>query len=293
MATIKYLLQSESENSPIYMRLSIDKSKSIKRKTGLYINHKDWSKSSGLPKQNETSSKELTSKLRKLKNVILDKLNDANSQGETINGDWLIYQIDLYFKRISQNNQSELVTDAIQNIIDNAHLRDNTKGGVGLSQSRINAYKRLSELFNDFQGRKNHKVKELTKKTFDDFKKWLIDKKNYAPTYTFKKLSDLKSVCKEARSQGIEISNELDDIKTKQVSAYDDDMNVITLNLDEIEQIEEAKLINEAHINARKWLILACFTGQRGEDLTKRIISKNFERYGDEYIIKIKQQKGL
>lgn len=292
MATIKYLLQSQSENSPIYMRLSIDKSKSLKRKTGLYINHKDWSKSSGFPKQNETNNKALTSKLRKLSDAILDKLNDSNSAGESINGDWLIYQIDLHFKRISQNNQSELVTDIIQSIVDNAHLRDNSKGGIGLSQSRINSYKRLSGLFKEFQGRKNHKIKELNKKTFDDFKKWLIDKKKYAATYTFKKLSDLKSVCKEARSQGIEISGELDDIKTKQVSAYDDDMNVITLNLDEITQIENAKLINEALINARKWLILACFTGQRGEDLTRRIIAKNFERYGDGYIIKIKQQKG-
>ena len=51
-------------------------------------------------------------------------------------------------------------------------------------------------------------------------------------------------------------------------------------------------LLNEAHINARKWLILACYTGQRGEDLIKRVIDKNFEKYGNDLIIKIKQQKG-
>ncbi|WP_242084240.1 phage integrase SAM-like domain-containing protein [Aestuariivivens sediminis] len=292
MATIKYLLQSKSNHSPIYMRLSISKSKSLKRKTGLFIDHRRWSPSSGLPKQNETSNKALISKLRKLSNVILEKLNDANANGEVVDGNWLVYQIDLYFKRISVNNRSELITDIIQNIVDNAHLRNNAKGGIGLSQSRINSYKRLSELFKEFQGRKHHKVKELNKKVFNEFKKWLMDNQNYSPTYTFKKLSDLKSVCKEARNQGIEISNELDGIKTKQVSAYDDDMDVITLNFEEIEKIEKAKLINEAHVNARKWLILACYTGQRGRDLIDRIRAKNFEKYGEGYIIKIKQQKG-
>jgi len=292
MATIKYLIQSKSESSPIYLRLSINKNKSLKRKTGLSIDAKKWSKSSGLPKQNDTTNKSILSDLRKLTKVIHDKLNDANSEGIEINGDWLLYNIDLSFKRISETNQSEIVTDVIQGIVDTAHLRDNSKGGIGLSQSRKNSYSRLSELFTEFQGRKRYKIKELNKKLFDDFKKWLFDNKSYAPTYTFKKLADLKTVCKEARAHGIETSTEINDIKTKQISAYEEDMDVIFLTLEEIEQIEEANLISKAHVNARKWLILACFTGQRGGDLTKRITTKNFEKYNNGYIIKIKQEKG-
>jgi hypothetical protein len=292
MATIKYILQSQSDNSPIYLRLSIDRNNSTKRKTGIYINSKDWSKPTGMPKQNSASNKAITSSLRKLKDYVLDKFNNDNSSGITIEGDWLKYQIDLYFKRISVSNQSELVTDAIQSIIDTADLRDNAKGGIGLSKARVTSYNRLKSLFKKFQGSKKYKIKELDKNLFEDFKKWLLLKNKYSSTYSFKKLSDLKTVCKDARSKGIETSVELTDIKTKQVTAYDDDMEVITLTFDDIEKIEKAKLISDKHINARKWLIVACFTGQRGKDLTERIIAKNFQQYGDNLIIKIKQQKG-
>ena len=51
MATIKYIIQSNSNASPIYLRLSISKNKSLKRKTGLNIDSKKWSVTKGLPKQ--------------------------------------------------------------------------------------------------------------------------------------------------------------------------------------------------------------------------------------------------
>jgi len=34
MATIKYLLQSKLDNAPIYLRLSLGRSNTLKRKTG-------------------------------------------------------------------------------------------------------------------------------------------------------------------------------------------------------------------------------------------------------------------
>ena len=89
-----------------------------------------------------------------LRKVIHDKLNDANSNGKEISGDWLSYHIDLHFRRISESNLSEITTDVIQQIIDTSHLRENSKGGIGLSRSRINSYKGLLGFFKAFQGRK-------------------------------------------------------------------------------------------------------------------------------------------
>ncbi len=288
MATIKYILQSKKDNAPIYLRLSLGRKKDIFRKTGLSINPNDWSTATRLPKQNNPANKNLATKLRKLENHVYDKLNHATD----INGDWLFNQIEVFFGRVSDNNKSSLVIDAIKSIVDTAHIRDNGKGGVGLSTCRINAYKRLSELFNDFQENKNYTIPQLDKAVFDNFKKWMLDKKSYSPTYSFKKLSDLKTVCRDARSNGIETSMELNDIKTKQISAYDDDMDVIILTPNEIDRIEQTNLDSEALINARKWLILACFTGQRGQSLTTRIKKENFEKYGADLVIKIRQKKG-
>jgi integrase len=292
MATIKFLLQSKSESASIYLRLSLNQYTSFKRKTGLSVNAKDWISKKGLPKQNTATNKNLTTDLEELRNHLLKQINSANSNAEVITGDWLFHNIEVFFKRASNSKHSELVIDAIQNIINTAHIRDNGKGGIGLSKCRVNAYKRLLVLFNEFQNNNNYKVSQLDKSFFDKLKKWLLDKKAYSATYSFKKLSDLKTVCKDARSNGIETSSELNDIKTKQVATYDDDMEVIILTPTEIKKIEKATLTREALINARKWLILACYTGQRGQSLTTRVKKENFEHYGADLVIKIRQKKG-
>ena len=292
MATIKFILQSKSESSPIYLRLSINRNTSYKRKTGLLIDFKAWSNKSGFPKQNDADKKNLATKLRKLETFVIDRLNNVSNHDDEVNGNWLLHQIDLFFGRASDNLNSDIVVDVIQTIVDTAHTRDNGKGGVGLSKSRVGSYLRLSELFNEFQNYKTITINQLDKVVFESFKKWLLDNKKYSPTYSFKKLSDLKTVCKDARSYGIETSSDLNDIKTRQVSAYDDDMNVIILTPSEIKKIENVTLTRDALINARKWLILACYTGQRGKSLTTRIKAENFEKFGADLVIKIKQKKG-
>ena len=61
MATIKYLLQSKLDNAPIYLRLSLGRSNTLKRKTGLSISPKKWSYKNGFPKQNYSDEKNITS----------------------------------------------------------------------------------------------------------------------------------------------------------------------------------------------------------------------------------------
>jgi integrase len=291
MSKIKFILRTKKENAPIYLRLTLGRNKDIFRKTGLTINPDEWSTKTKLPKQTNSTNKNISTKLQKLSTFIFEKLNETNNN-DLINGDWLFHQIEVFFKRIREDKKSELITDAIQKIIDEAHTRDNGKNGIGLSNCRINGYKRLKVLFQNFEQKEKLNIKDLDRMKFDDFRKWLLDKNGYSPSYSLKKLSDLKTVCKDARSNGIETSIELNDIKTKQISSYDDDMDVITLTLDEIERIENTKLTKEALINARKWLILACYTGQRGQALTTRLKKENFEKYGSDLIIKIRQKKG-
>jgi len=99
MATIKFILQSKSESAPIYLRLSLGKDNSIKRKIGLNINPKNWSRVTGLPLQNYADEKNLTTELLDLKTFIIKKLNVANSNGVEVAGEWLTAQIDINFNR--------------------------------------------------------------------------------------------------------------------------------------------------------------------------------------------------
>lgn len=286
MATIKYRLHSKSRSAQIYLRLSISRAKYFQRKTGLSIDAKNWSKATGFPKQNDAENKNLTSDLRDLSKYILDKLNDANGNGIEVSGDWLSYNIDLHFKRINESNKSELLTDAIQSIIDTADVRANAKGGIGLSKSRINSYVSLKNILKEYQKNNRFKVKDVNVKFAYDFLKYLLHKENYSKSYALKKITDLKTVCYNAEFDGIETSRQLKKIKSSR--GIND--NVIYLTPLELDKIKNASIPNESLQNARKWLLLGCNLGQRGGDLLNLTESNFVVRNGLE-VIELKQQK--
>ena len=286
MATIKFILQGKSLNSSIYLRLSISKFKTFKRKTGLGINPKNWSTETGLPKQNNADNKNLLTKLKGLETKIHQRLNDAHSNGVEVTPDWLSYQIDLHFERISENKQSELLTDAIQNLIDTAETRRNAKGDIGLSKSRVNSYTSLKNMITNYQNGISYKVKDVNINFSNEFLKYLIYDKKYSKNYAIKKIADLKTVCYDAETNGIEVNPQFKRIESAKVK----NENVIYLTPSELEKIENADIKNEALQNARKWLLLGCNIGQRGGDLLS-ITEKNFVTRNGYEVIELQQQK--
>lgn len=295
MATTNFLYRSTKQKAPLTLRLLFrlnEKDFVFSTKTNFEVEKDYWKKHLKNTKDAEIKTKQLRVKneLQKIENFVLDAFRGSNINN--ISKKWLIDCVHLYYNPPSEQNQSDTLTDVIQQIINEAPTRENGKGGIGLGSSRVNAYKRLMKLFNEFQGNKKHKVKDLNNNKFNDFKNWLLVEKKYSPTYSLKKISDLKGICKHARAKGYHVSIDLDSIKSKQVSAYDDDMDVITLSIQDIEKIEKITLSKEALINARKWLILSCYTGQRGQALTTRVKKENFQSYGEDLIIKIIQVKG-
>jgi integrase len=296
MATIKFLLQGTKNNTPIYLRLSLGRSKeastdekpkylSFKRKVGININPKEWGKK-GFPKQNNPENKNTTTQLQKLETFVFEKLNTANSNAEVVNGDWLQFQIDLFFNRVNENNESDLLIDAIQSVIDCAEIRKNAKGGVGLSRSRINSYKALKKTIIEYQGSKSIKVKDVNIKFANELLMHLLNDKGYQKSYAMKKIADLKTVCYNAESNGIETNPRLKNIEsTKTTSEY-----IIYLTPNELKQIEETTLLSKALQNARKWLLLGCNIGQRGGDLLELNENNFVDRNGLE-VIELKQQK--
>lgn len=290
MASITFEVLSNSQTAPIYLRLSVKRGVTPRTKTGLYINSKEWSKDTKLPKQTKSTNKNITTDLIKLKVFILEKLNQSVLEGDKIDKQWLEHYIDVFFNRIDENKTQTKVTYWIDYIIKNASLMENTKGGYGLSKSRVKAYNSLLKRFTEYQKNKTINIKDLDKNGFNDFKIWLFDIKKYSPSSAIKFLTDLQKVVRVA-SEFTTIAENFHSIKFKKVSTYDDDMNVITLSLNEIHRIKDLTLTNESYINARKWLILACFTAQRGGALLDRIKKENFHFYGKDLIISIKQKK--
>ena len=284
MATVKFQVLSNSSNSSIYMRLSLGRGKTPRCKTGLSISSLQWSSAKGLPKQTSASNKNLSIDLQALETHILKEVNKASSSGTEIDKLWLESKINIYFKRESESTLSDIIVDVIEDIIDDAPNRINSKKKLGLSKNRISSYKVLKRSIDLFNSKA--KIKEVdvvfSRKFVDFVKKDLF----YDESTALKQLSDLKTVCYEAGTLGIEINPQLSDIKV----ASPKDEEIITLNKEELKIISETELNNERLDNVRKWLLLGCNIGQRVSDLLE-IDESNIKTFRSFKVIELVQKK--
>ena len=76
MATIKFLLQSTSSTAPIYLRLSLGRNNTLKRKTGFVIDAKAWGKQLERLKQNNSIRQALVGWLDTMKVLISTRQKD-------------------------------------------------------------------------------------------------------------------------------------------------------------------------------------------------------------------------
>lgn len=298
MAYIKFFVKGTTNPAPIYVRLKLpavgEYRPDFKRKTGCEIDPNDWSNTKGAPKPSSETTKNTAVSLLDMKKCIIEALNIATRNNDTINGDWLNEQIDkINNKEIGKEESPTLLVDHIQFMIDNAHNINNSKRELGLSDNRIKAYKTFKGTITRFQNEiykgKSILIRNVNMNLKDDFHTWLKSKQ-YAPGYCGKNLSELKAVCRHAKSKGIEVSNTLDSI-----TGYGDKKSkeeIIVLNEQEQEVIKNLKLEKKPHLhNVRLWLELACLTGQRYSDFV-RLNPKNIRETKEGFIIHLEQKKG-
>jgi hypothetical protein len=314
MAKVKFLVQSKSENSQIYIRVSISQFVSIKKKTGFTINAKDWSPTTDRPKQNNPQNKITHANLNKLETFIFDELNKDLANGSLIDTYWLETKINDCFSRVVKTDVGLLVNH-IQNIIDNANTRKvKTNGGskIGLSTSTIKNYTLFKNIILEYQKKIKKQIQflEITKPFVDKFTNWLINTKKYSNNYAGKQLEILKTVCIDAEKNEIQVApyskiiqhfRESDKERYIQTLSFDELELIKNVDLSDIEQLKEFKLQNPELTknlsitpvnlnNVRNWILLGCEIGQRGGDLLE-ITHDNIRYNGKSYYIDIMQQK--
>ncbi len=107
----------------------------------------------------------------------------------------------------------------------------------------------------------------LIKEVNDSFKNEFVSyQKNngYAQNTIQRELVFIKTFCKHARFIGLETNPQLDSIKIERAKA-----EKIYLTFDELEAIERKEFDNDYLDNARDWLIISCYTGQRVSDFLR------------------------
>lgn len=284
MAAITFEVRGKKNPSSIYLRFR-DSGKNHYKKSGKLIDPKDWNHDKKLPYGRSPNLKNLGTDLKEMANEIIKAYNQTPSH--QINPDWLQKEIDRINGNYSaEESHSELLTEAIQFVIDTANIRENSKGGIGLSISRINSYKNLLKIVKTYQGKKQLKVQDVDIKFGKDFMNWMLNKRNYSEGYARKKIDDLKTVCADAEINGLMVSPQLRKVKGGKTK----NENIIYLSPQELNQIRQTTLTTESIKNARKWLLLGCNIGQRGGDLLN-ITEDNFVTRNGLELIELSQQK--
>lgn len=285
MATINYLVKGNDNPATIYLRFKHGTSVDITRSTHFLINPKDWHQKNKRPILRDAELKNLSTDLNDLSNAVIKGFNEADL--DEIDTHWIERRIKAFRGNNElENNRSDSVIDCIQYVIDTAHTRINAKGNLGLSRSRINSYKNLLGIIKNYRKGQTLKIRDIDLKFGKDFLRWLIDEQKYSESYARKKVDDIKTICRDAESDGLDVNGQFNKIKGGKPS----NDNIIYLSPSEIQKIREADLASEKLQNARKWLLFGCLVGQRGGDLI-RIKEENFVERNGLYVIELEQKK--
>ncbi|WP_075341194.1 phage integrase SAM-like domain-containing protein [Tenacibaculum agarivorans] len=294
MASIKFIFRSKKNFAPLTLRFSHKENNfkiDIFINTGFNSNREYWfdSKNKQLkyPKALSKESSEVKTKLIQLEEFIFNRFNQ-DFKLKNINKPWLQECIDIFFGR-NKTKEEKLPTTLVGYIahyISKAHTIKNSKGTFGLSKSRIDDFKILKKFITEFQENNIIKIIDVNLDFSNKFTNWMTKIKKYASGYAGRMLSAIKTVCNDALFHGLKVNSQLSKVtgyKTKNEF-------IVVLSLEELERIKHIELPLKSLENARKWLLLGCYTGQRSGDLLNINLS-NFHTRNDLEVIELKQQK--
>lgn len=269
MASINYLYRSIKENSNLNLRLLFrnnGKDYVFGAKTKVEVTKYYWTKQSKKKSKDiEVTNKQadINNELNKIENHVLNAFKSVSI--ENINKDWLQTQIDNYYNPIKETNIPTNLIDYIDFYID---YRKHEITETNKSKCRVIKNKLIK--YETFIGKKI-----LTKNINDNFKNEFVNyqkERMYSQNTIQREFVTIKTFCKHARYLGIETHPQLDALR---IDKHKVEKIYLTFeDLTKIENISKNQLTDSLD-NAKDWLIISCYTGQRVSD---------FMRFTDEQI---------
>ncbi len=288
MATIKFYLQSKKNPASIFLSLSISRGNVFKRKTGYFINPAKWSTETNTPKKGgDEVQKKLSYELNALKASIENRVNDATAQKIEITGEWLQNQINEIQGKTIVTDKDRLI-NCITGYMDYLPMKKLRNGKRGATNSTIARYKTVKNKIIEFEKYRNKKifVKDVGLKFSENFEKYLTTIDKLSVNTTGRYIKFVKTVCLwAANSENISVNPKLNQIKGFSEKAFK-----VFLTIDELEAIENTPFTRKALENAKDWLIIGCYIGQRVSDLLTLNNDNLIVRTGLE-LIELTQQK--
>ncbi len=267
MATVKYLLKGSGNPSTILVRFTNGRKFDFKRSTNIQVNPDHWNqKKQQLRQIADASNKDwINGQLKGLSSHIIDSYNQDYAKGKIISSEWLNTTIKKYFDQY-QETDFNLLIDYCNYFIQNLPTRRNKakNGQIGVAESTIKKYKSVKRKLENFQKHRKSKIyiSEVNLKFEKDFINYLLTVEKYSQNYTGRLITFVKTICKEAKSDGIKTHPELYKLK-----GFTTKIKFVYLTEEEIDLIYEHDFSKQPFLdNARDWLIVGVYSGQRISD---------------------------
>ena len=262
MATVNFLYRSTKEKANLHLRLlyrfnetdfvfgANTKFEVLKD----YWNKQHKKKSKDIDISNRQT--EVNTELNKIENHVLNAFNSVNP--DEINKEWLQTQIDYYYNPPQQ--AEKLPTELNKYLL---HYIDAKRTEV--TESTIKKCNVIKQLLTRYQShyKKNLLLTDIDTNFKTHFENYCLSN-GYAPNTIARTIRFIKTICKHAKSNGLETSYQLDSIKVKYHK-----IESVYLTVHELEAIEKTSGLVEHLDNARDWLLISCYTGQRVSDFMR------------------------
>ncbi len=204
-----FTVKSKSERTSIYIRFWDSNRIDLKTKTGLTVNQSDWNQKRQEVKNNITATDRdfNNTKIRELRNFVLEKYNIDYNSNNSINENWLKTKVNDFFDRKDESEFFKVYfSDWIQKFID--EVNDRNSKGSKYTPVRIQRLKVVQNKFKLFEENTNQKFKfsEIDYKFYNSFLEYFrsIEKINDNTIGSYIKI--LKYWLKVAEIEGVSVN---------------------------------------------------------------------------------------
>ena len=288
MASVKFFIKGKSNPTTVYIRLSASNGILLRKSTSLLIKPEFFNVKKGIVKLTKANEAliNLNSDLEALKIKIITSYNKEVSKGIEINSLWLTNIIDVHFNRVKEN-QLDFVVNYADDFIKRLPTKTNPKGGVGVSISTIKKYKTIRRKLRKYEINRKLKLKltDINLSFREDYLKFLLVDERMSMNTAGRDIKFVKTICLDAKNNGIKVNPQLEAIKGFSVK-----VESIFLKFEEIEMIYRTQFSDENLLNARDWLVMGCYLGQRVSDLLV-MKKENIKENGKLKVIELTQKK--
>jgi integrase len=285
MASINFLYRSTKDKANLNLRLLYrynSKDYVFGAKTKVEVSKIYWNK------QHNKKSKdikitnlqtEINNELNKIENHVLKSFNSVNP--ESITKDWLTSQIDYYYNPPTKDK--EIPKDLV-NYID-FYIEYRKHEIKKRTKSKFTVIKHKLQRLESFR-----KKQILIADVNDSFKNEFVSYckgESYAQNTIQRELAIIKTFCKHARFVGIETHPQLDSLMLEK-----EKVSKIYLSFEDLSKIENIskEQLTDSLENAKDWLIISVYTGQRISDFM-RFTKEQIRIEDGKHLIEFTQQK--